>query len=388
MQPEPRIPAGLPAPDESSLRHSERVADFIRNRIAEAGGTLSFGEFMQHALYAPALGYYVAGARKFGAAGDFVTAPEISPLFGYVIARQAAPVLSSVRGGAVLELGAGSGALAVALLERLATLDALPERYYILEVSADLVERQRERIGNEAPEIATRVEWIDRLPEALGGVIVANEVVDALPFERFERSADGVLERRVAVGENGFVEVSAPAAEPLAALGRRLPAGYTSELSRALPGWIGDLVDTLSDGIVLLFDYGLPAHEYYAPDRDTGWMRCHFRHHVHDQALIYPGIQDITTWVDFTAVARAAVARSADVAGFVTQALFLMNGGLENEFAGLSGRSSAEQFELAGQIRRLTLPGEMGENFKCIGLRKGSAPVPDAFRNGDRTHVL
>lgn len=396
MQPEPDIPAGLPTPAADALRHSERVADFIRGRIDAAGGRISFGEYMQHALYAPALGYYAAGAAKFGACGDFVTAPEISPLFGRILANQCAPALAALGDAAVLELGAGSGALAVAVLQRLLELDTLPARYLILEVSADLIERQRQRISSELPELPVAVQWIDAWPAAFDGVVIANEVADALPVERFERRADEVLQQFVATGDAGFrcewqaasAAIVARVAEIEASLGRRLPDGYRSEVSLGLPGWIRDIVASLHAGVILLFDYGLPRREYYAAERGKGWLRCHFRHHAHNEPLIYPGIQDITAWVDFSTIAEAASQLDAVVAGFVTQAMFLLNGGLDNEFAEFNDRTIADQLEIARQVKLLTLPSEMGENFKCMGLSKGNAPIPGAFANGDRAHTL
>ena len=396
MQPEPVVPAGLPQPDADALRHSERVAAYIRRSIAAAGGRISFGEYMQHALYAPALGYYSAGSVKFGRHGDFITAPEISPLFGRVLARQCAAQLRACAEAEVLEIGAGSGALAVAMLGRLAELDALPARYLILEVSADLSARQRHRIAADRPDLLPRVRWVSELPEKLVGVVIANEVADALPVERFERGAAGLRQVYVAAGDDGFVYETATAGEPLAAqvqgiereLGHRLAPGYRSEVSLGLSGWVGDLVASLGRGLILLFDYGLSRREYYAPERDRGWLRCHFRHRAHDEPLLLPGIQDITAWVDFSAVAEAAARHGAHVGGFVTQAMFLLNGGLDNEFAELEVHAAVGALELARQAKLLTLPTEMGENFKCMALIKGDVPVPDAFAAGDRAHTL
>ena len=395
MQLEPRVPPGLPAPDPDSLAHSERVASFIRDRIADAGGSIGFAEYMQHALYAPALGYYTAGSSKFGPSGDFVTAPEVSPLFGRVLANQCAEVLTGIGGGSILELGAGTGAMASAVLGRLAEIDASPASYQILEVSADLTERQRRRIGDLAAGPAP-VTWLGRLPESFRGVVLINEVADALPVERFIRHDDGISQLRVAAGDTGFVYTSRPAGESLAAavqeieasLGARLPPGYVSEVSPGLGAWLGGIVDSLAEGAGLLFDYGASCREYYAPDRDRGWLRCHFRHHAHEEALIYPGIQDITSWVDFTAAAEAGAAAGATIAGYVTQALFLLHGGLENEFARFQSLSTLDQIDLARQVRQLTLPGEMGENFKCLALTMGSAPAPSAAVAGDRAQTL
>jgi len=356
---------------------------------------LGMAEFMQHALYAPGLGYYTAGNVKFGQSGDFVTAPEISPLFGRVLALQAAPSIGALKGG-VLEFGAGSGALAVTMLRTLAELDALPTSYQILEVSPELCERQQKKIMTEIPEFAAAVTWIDALPEKFRGVVVANEVLDALPVEQFVRTPDDVLQLCVGCRDGHFVHQTRSAGTPLRQqvldlennIGTEFADGYRSEVSLGLTGWIADLLAAVDEGVVFLFDYGVTRQEYYAAERDQGWLRCHFRHHAHNEPLIYPGIQDITAWVDFSVVAESAVAHGAEIAGFVTQALYLMNGGLENELAGFASLTQVEQIELSRQIKLLTLPGEMGENFKCMGLCKGAVPVPDAFRFGDRTHTL
>lgn len=396
MQQQPNLPAGLPEPHPDALRHSERVASHIREHIAACGGRVSFGDFMQQALYAPGLGYYAAGAAKFGPAGDFVTAPELSPLFGRVLARQCAQLLAGQPGAAILELGAGSGALAISILQRLAELDCLPGQYMILEVSADLAERQRQKIEAELGALASRVLWLPALPPAFSGVIVANEVLDALPVERFERRAGDVLQQFVTVEQGSFRSEWHAAGAALtdyvrsieADLGRALPEGYRSEASLGLAAWLGDVLGSLQDGVCLLIDYGVTRREYYAGDRGQGWLRCHFRHHAHSEPLIYPGIQDLTSWVDFSAVAAAAAGAGAELAGFVTQAMFLLNGGLDNEFAGFEARSVQEQMELTRQVKLLTLPGEMGENFKSMALVKGNASVPDAFRFQDRAHTL
>ena len=382
-------------PDADSLDHSEMVVDYLRARIEVAGGMIGMAEFMQYALYAPGLGYYMAGNRKFGAGGDFVTAPEISPVFGRTLARQCAPVLSALNGG-ILELGAGSGVLAVTLLKKLAELGTLPASYQILEVSPELCERQLQKIKAEIPDLAAVVTWINALPARFRGVIVANEVLDALPIERFVRTQDDVLQLCAGYVNGRFIYQTRSAAEPLrnsvleieTQIERKFAEGYTSEVSLGLPGWVSDVLAALDQGVIFLFDYGVSRREYYATERDQGWLRCHFRHHAHNEPLIYPGIQDITSWVDFSAVAQSASLQGADIAGFVTQALFLMNAGLENELAGFDSLSSAAQIELSQQIKQLTLPGEMGEHFKCMGLCKGDVPSLDAFSFGDRAHSL
>ena len=386
----------LPEPDPESARHSTQVAQYIRDKIAAAGGCVSFAEYMHHALYAPGLGYYSAGTTKLGASGDFVTAPEVSPVFGRILARQCAEILAQVDNPSILEFGAGSGKLAADLLRKLAELGALPVGYSILEVSADLRERQESFLRNETPELLNIVSWIDKMPEQHSGVIVANEVLDALPVERFVHRAGRVMQICVATdGEALFlVERDAPEhlAQSIAAiendLGWTLPEGFTSEICLAAPAWIADLAHGMKQGAAFLFDYGVSQREYYAEERFDGWLRCHFRHHAHNDPLILPGIQDLTSWVNFSSVAEAAVDAGLDVMGFTTQARFLIGGGLEQELADFTKLPIDAQLKLSGQVKLLTLPGEMGENFKCLGLSRGDITAPAAFSFADRTTSL
>ncbi len=390
------VKPALPEPDAESTAHSQRVAEFIHDRIAASGGRISFAEYMHHALYAPGLGYYSAGSAKFGAAGDFVTAPEVSAVFSRVLARQCAEVLAVMERPAVLEIGAGSGRLAIDMLGKLDELDSLPEHYEILEVSADLREKQEVLLNDEAPALADRVRWIDRLPDAHRGVVVANEVLDALPVERFAIQQDGVAQLCVESEEDRFAIVSRAAPPNLAAavaaierdLGYSLPEGYVSDVCLAAQPWVADLANALREGIVMLFDYGVSRREYYAEHRSGGWLRCHFRHHAHNDPLILTGIQDMTAWVDYTAVAAAAVESGLDIAGFVPQAQFLIGAGLDEELAQLAEMPIDAQLKLSGQVKLLTLPGEMGEHFKCMGLSRGELPRLAAFDIGDRTSTL
>lgn len=396
MQVKKTPPRSLPLPDPESLAHSAKVARHIRKAIAQGGGSISFAEFMQLALYAPGLGYYSAGSAKFGAAGDFVTAPEISPVFGHVLARQCAAVLRQLEKPGILEIGAGSGALAVQMLEALTDAGVPPERYAILEASADLRDRQEARIRRQRPEDLHRIAWLSAPPERFSGVIIANEVADALPVERFRRTSAGVLQCRVTARRDAFEWCDAPAPGFLAEavrhieedLGARLPDGYVSELSAGLPAWIREVARCLASGFVFLFDYGVSRREYYAPDRGGGWLRCHFRHRAHEDPLCWPGIQDISAWVDFTAVAEAASAAGLDIAGYVSQAHFLLHGGLEQELARSPALPAAAQLELSRQVKVLTLPGEMGERVKCIGLCRGRIDTPTSFTTADRAHAL
>ncbi len=388
--------SGLPRPDDDSLAHCQKVSASIKHAIDESDGSISFAQFMHLALYSPGLGYYNVGTTKFGAAGDFITAPEISPLFGRVVARQCKAVLEQTNKGQILELGAGSGKLAVDILQSLTDLKSLPDQYLILETSADLRSRQETLIREELPGLHKNVEWLSQLPESFAGVVIANEVADALPVERFERTDDAVLQMHVTADATGFDWSRKPAPQILEAavekieadIGEALPGGYQSEISLGLPDWIAQLAKCLHKGLVLLFDYGVSRSEYYSPDRDQGWLRCHFRHYAHNEPLIYPGIQDLTSWVDFTAVAQSAEEHGLEVVGFVTQAHFLINGGLEEELAGIADLPIADQLELSRQVKLLTLPGEMGENFKCIGLSRGELTGVTAFSSADRAHIL
>jgi SAM-dependent MidA family methyltransferase len=391
---------GLPDVDSISAQHSARVVDHVSGQIADAGGCISFAAFMHEVLYAPGLGYYSAGATKLGAAGDFTTAPESSSLFGYVLARQCAGVMAELgtddAPASILEFGAGSGRLAADVLTRLRDLDALPDHYLILEVSADLRERQATYLQEVIPELVARVKWLDELPRQHRGVMIANEVLDALPTERFVRRQDHVAQLCVAVENDSFVLVEKDAPEPLAvavsaiedSLGDRLPDGYTSEVNLAAPAWIADISASMHTGIAFLFDYGVSRNEYYAVDRVDGWLRCHFRHHAHSEPLILAGIQDITAWVNFSAVADAAAGNDMEVAGFVSQAHFLMNGGLADELAEFAKLAPAAQLKLSTEVKLLTLPGEMGENFKCLGICRGLDSRPAGLATADRTFSL
>ncbi len=390
------LPAGLPEPDPASLEHSIAVTQFIAAEIERNGGAIPFGAFMQHALYAPGLGYYVAGNTRFGEGGDFVTAPEVSPLFGRVIARQIGPLIQAIENGAVLELGAGSGALAIELLSSLARNACEPAEYLILEVSPDLAARQRQAIEAAAPAFLDRVRWVDRVPSGFRGTMIANEVADALPVERFRLGTQCVEQAFVVIEAGRFAWDWRPALPAIAAgvadlrLAEipELPEGYESTLSPGLGAWVTDLLGGLQQGLLLLFDYGLSRREYYAPDRSGGWLRCHFRHRVHSQPLVLPGIQDLSAWVDFTAAAAAGADAGATLAGYLTQGQFLIQGGLDREIAAASRLSEREQLALAGQARQLVMPDEMGEHFKCMAWTRGEVASPTAFAAMDRSGSL
>ena len=369
----------LPAPDPAAAAHSARLLEQIRVEITAAGGAISFARFMDLALYAPGLGYYRAGARKFGPDGDFVTAPELSPLFSRCLARQCRQILEALGGGTLLELGAGTGVMAADLLRELRALDALPERYAILELSGELRQRQHQTLAERTPELLDRVVWLDTLPDpGLRGVVLGNEVLDALPVERFRVTEAGP--RRLAVSWNETrldwmegdedPEVTAAVAGIEQALGWPLPSGYVSEYVPHLEAWLRTIAGTLAAGALLFVDYGYPRRDYYHPERAAGTLLCHYRHRVHDDPLILPGLQDITASVDFTAVADAALAAGLEVAGYTAQNYFLFGCGLMELLAEADPADTLRYLEQTRQVKLLTLPGEMGERFQAIALTR------------------
>ena len=387
-------PPADPTPDEAA--HSARLVERIRAAMDEAGGRIGFARFMQMALYEPGLGYYSAGARKFGASGDFITAPEVAPVFSRCVAAQCAEVLQSLGGGDVLELGAGSGAMAAAMLAELEVLQSLPARYLILDVSADLRERQRETLAGAVPHLLDRVRWLDRLPGSLAGVVVANEVLDAMPVERFVVRDGQVMELGVEWRSGRFEWVESPAASDLhgrverilAECGAHWPDGYCSELNVGLGPWLASVADSLERGVMLFVDYGLPRREFYAVERSSGTLLCHFRHRFHDDPLVNVGLQDITAWVDFTAVAEAGECAGLEVAGYTTQAHFLFGNVLARHVGEASRMDLVQRVNLSRQAMLLTLPGEMGERFRAIALTKGYDSPLRGFAVRDLRHTL
>jgi SAM-dependent MidA family methyltransferase len=380
--------------NEDQAAHSARVLQLISQRIRAAGGFLGFAAFMDLALYAPGLGYYSAGSTKLGAAGDFTTAPEMSDLFARCVARQCAQVLETIPGGSILELGAGTGRMAAVILQELATLNRLPAQYDILEVSADLIERQRERIAALPEALKSRVRWLQQLPDAgMRGVILANEVLDALPCRRFVlRSAlpPVIEELGVTLGTDGAlawatraadVALTAAVQELNAQLPEPLPPGYASEVCLLADPWITSLAALLTQGVLLLFDYGLPRAQYYHPERRSGTLTCHFKHRAHFDPLLQVGVQDITAWVDFTRIALAGHAAGLAVLGFCTQAAFLLGAGIDELLA--QAQTPIEQARLNGEARRLLMPGEMGEVFKLLALGRGVDTPLASFTHQD-----
>lgn len=391
--------AELPVPADLALAHSRQLVDVIRAEIAQRGGQIPFRDFMQLALYAPGLGYYVAGSRKLGAEGDFVTAPEIAPLFSHCLAQAIAPALASLAEANILEAGAGSGMMAAGILEYLAQTDQLPTHYYILELSGELRARQRQTLAERVPACLSRVVWLEALPAELPAVVLGNEVLDAMPVNLVTKQKAGWQECYVAWQEERFVWQTGELTD--ARLLARMQAveakaavafdeGYTTEINLVAEDWLQTLARHLSQGLVLLIDYGFPRHEYYHPQRSSGTLMCHYRHHAHGDLFLYPGLQDITAHVDFTAVAEAAAAGGLRIEGYTNQANFLIGSGLLDLCQNGNAAEAAlqPQLVLANQIKKLTLPHEMGELFKVIGLSKQLAPDLAGFRLRDLRNSL
>ncbi len=387
-------PARLPIPDAASQAHSAALVAHIRDAITARGGAIPFRDYMDLALYAPGLGYYTAGAHKLGEGGDFTTAPELSPLFSRCLARQCQEILA-LSGGAILEFGAGSGVMARDLLLELQRQNALPEYYWILETSPDLRQRQHRTLA--ASPLGTwgeeHVRWLDTLPDRFTGVILANEVVDAMPVHRLWLDDDGPREAWVGWEDGRFRWQAGPLSTATleqrtaaidALTGGRHP--YLTEVNLMGEAWMESLGALLQRGAVIVIDYGFPAHEFYHPQRDQGTLMCHYRHHAHDDPFVYPGLQDITAHVDFTALARAARRADLDLMGYTAQAFFLIGLGLENLLAEAKGH---DYLRLVQQVKRLTLPGEMGELFKVLMVGRGlEGLIPSGFSWNDRRSAL
>ena len=376
----------LPVPARAAREHSHNLVELVRARIHENGGNISFERYMEMVLYEPGWGYYSAGATRFGESGDFVTAPHVSSLFSRCVARQCRQVLACMAAGDILELGAGSGLMALDLLLELEALDALPDRYFILETSADLRLRQRQLYTSRIPHILPRIIWLETLPEKpVNGIIIANEVVDALPVTRVLLDK-GVL-HELCVGHNGdefyWVKTPRPTGTVCASwekiadyLAPPLLEPYETEISLRVDAWIRSISAALDQGVMLLIDYGYPRQEYYHPQRDGGTLLCHYRHRFHDDPFFYPGLQDITASVDFTALAQSALDNGMQLAGYTSQAHFLIGCGLAEIAAALQNDKGCTEPAVSGQVKRLTLPGEMGERFKAIAFtRKFAEPL-------------
>jgi SAM-dependent MidA family methyltransferase len=394
-------------PDDFALAHSARLQALIREEMVRAGGAIPFSRFMELALYAPGLGYYSAGAAKFGAAGDFVTAPELGPLFAECVAEAVAPVLRQLGSatGTVeaqwLEIGGGSGVFAEAAIKHLMTLDALPARYAILEPSADLRERQQSHLRRRlTPAVFATVEWLDGpLDAPWHGVVFANEVIDALPTPRFVVRGGEVLEEYASLADDGggFATVERPADALLTAAVRHvergleapLADGYRSELLPQLPYWLQAVIGPMQAGALLFIDYGHPRREYYHPQRRNGTLRAFHRHALVDDVFARVGLQDITASVDFTALAEAGTAAGFEFSGYCAQSSFLIGNGLEHRVRAHEARAADEagRYAIRQQAKQLTLPEAMGDRFQAMGFARG-VEFGHAFLAGDLSFRL
>ena len=387
--------SSLPTPSPEAAQHSARLGDFIRRDIAEKGGWIPFARYMELALYAPGLGYYTAGAHKFGAAGDFVTAPELSPLFGRTLARQAVEIMAA-SAPHILELGAGSGKLAADMLGELERLGSLPDSYAILEVSADLRARQQALLKTRLPHLLERVHWLDALPEKFSGAIVANEVLDALPVHLVHWRDSALTERGVAIGTNGFgannfiwqERAINDAALLHAAQQINVPDDYIGEICLAARGLVNSLASCLEQGALLFIDYGFGAREFYHLQRSSGTLMCHYRHHAHDDPFFLPGLQDITAHVNFTDIAECGIDAGLELLGYTSQAFFLLNCGITDLMKDTSPENLRDYLPLSAQLQKLTSPAEMGELFKVMALGRGMAEPLCGFARGDLTRTL
>jgi SAM-dependent MidA family methyltransferase len=375
----------FPPPSTEETARSERLSTLVRSEIDAGRGFVSFARFMELALYAPQLGYYTAG--HFDA--DFTTAPELTPLFGRTLARQVAQILGGTNGD-VLEFGAGSGRLALDVLNELDALGALPRRYSIVDISPALMARQRKLMGT-MPTLCSRIEWLHELPERFEGVIVANEVLDAMPAHIIAWREDGIYERGVAIEDDRFVWREKKLDEgALFDTARQIevPVDYVSEISLTRQAFVATLGKILERGVALLTDYGFPAREYYHPQRSAGTLMCHYRNLAHDDPFLLPGLQDITSHVDFSAVARAASSAGLDLLGYNTQANFLIDCGITDLLAQTPAENAAEYLPLSKAVQKLLSPSEMGELFKVIALGRGIDSRLIGFRTGDKSHLL
>ncbi len=389
----------LPVPGDLAQQHSEKLIVLIKSEIDKNGGVISFQRYMELALYAPALGYYAAGSAKFGEEGDFVTAPEISPLFSYSLANAILPALETELDNEqiILEVGAGRGRMAADILVYLKQQNKLPKEYWILELSADLRERQKIIIEEAVPDLISKVKWLDELPDNFSGIVLANELLDAMPVQLFQKNENDIDEVNVGWRDEKFAfQLKSDFDERLVSrvkeieseLATKFDSGYVSEVNFAAEDWIKSIAESLQQGIIVLIDYGFPRHEYYHAQRNQGTLMCHYRHRTHPDAFVYPGLQDITAHVDFTAMADAALDANMQVIGYTNQVSFLMGAGLI-DIAELENESDVKQrMETASQIKKLTLPHEMGELFKVISFSKNCDITLPAFEFRDLREYL
>lgn len=366
----------LPEPDSELIAQSKQLQQLIAREIQQHRGWIGFDHFMDLALYAPDLGYYRSALEIFGEQGDFVTAPLLGDLFGRCIARQCAQVIVSLQNASLYEFGAGDGSLAVAVITELDKLGALPDCYYIMETSAGLRQRQRSSLEDLNPELKSRVKWMDRLPDAINGVVVGNELLDAMPCKRFEVDPHGEIHELGVCNSDARFEWSI-SSNPLSNIDwlrkRNLGPGYQSELPMQAAAWVSTVGEKIDQGIMLLIDYGFPRQEFYHPDRNQGTLMCHYRHYAHNDPFFWLGLQDITTHIDFTAIAEAGAISGLRMLGFCDQANFLLSCGLTDILADSQTGSepvTKETLKLSAEVKKLTMPHEMGELFKVIAMGK------------------
>lgn len=386
--------SSLPTPSAESHSHSQHLSRLVQQKMNQSGGWINFAEYMQLALYTPNLGYYSGGLQKFGniknGGGDFVTAPEMTPLFAQTLARQASQVLRETQGN-ILELGAGTGTLAVDMLQALHELGQLPEQYFILEVSGHLRSVQEKTLLARLPaKLYEKIVWLEKLPDQFIGLILGNEVLDAIPVHLIMKKNDVVYERGVGF-DNGFVWQDQPLQDVaiqhfIAPIG--LANDYVTEICPAATGLINSLANSLKRGAILLLDYGFTAREYYHPQRNQGTLMCHYQHYAHSNPLINIGLQDITAHVNFTAIAEAGLAQNLDLQGYTNQAQFLIACGLLDLLATESPDNLTSYIPKASAVQKLISPAEMGELFKVIAFSKGLDVVLIGFEGGDKSHTL
>jgi SAM-dependent MidA family methyltransferase len=397
-------PDGLPLPTKELQQHSEKIRQLICDVIEEQGGKITFADYMNLALYTPRLGYYSAGLQKFGRQGDFITAPEISPIFSQCLAHQCVSLMQSMDRQIILEMGAGSGTMAVDLVVELERQHCLPEKYLILELSAELRDRQQQHIREKIPHLYQHFKWLDQLPDKpFSGIIIANELLDAMPVHLVKMDGEKINERYVGVKEGKFfwlddtpssqrlldrAKAIRKSQQPLADLNVQPDQTYITEINLYASDWLRSISEILETGAILLVDYGYTAQEYYHPQRCMGTLMCHFQHHRHDNPLILPGIQDITAHVDFTALAMTGLESGLQLDGFTTQAHFLMNGGLMEIVNRFDPENMLKYAAIAQQIKHLTLPEEMGELFKVVLLSRNMSISLPAFQFKDLRHRL
>ena len=387
----------LPEPGEPALAHSYAMHEYLTEYIASNNGFITFADYMQQVLYAPALGYYVVGTHKIGEAGDFITAPEISSVFSHCIANAIKPVLRQLPNPVIYEFGAGRGTMAADIIKHLIAENVDIASYCIIEVSADLAERQYQYLARKIPDFINRVVWLTELPDQIQGVILANEVLDAMPVTLFRKTNDAAKELGVSLMQDELVLVQSEqentrlverVREIETDTGQTLENGYTSEVNFVADDWLRELHGFIDKAALLLIDYGYPRREYYHAQRHLGTLMCHYQHHAHTDPFFYPGIQDITSHVDFTAIANAATGCGFQLDGYTTQAHFLLENNFQSILESMSDGTPESMVILSREVQKLVMPHEMGELFKVIGFSKNLEHGMTGFSNHDLSHKL